>query len=256
MDGGDPPCSRCKKRGLSCSVNKSLQMILENDLSWKESVEQKIAGFENAITRIADRISCPELLDLMHMPQAPSEDAAPDQDDMAMEPPQQLTEADQPPETWAVVNDPKSGPAVIPSTVVSQISPSIIPNEGQGTRDPIARGLIPLSAAELCFTTYKNRLDHFVYRVLDGHVTLASIRRSSPLLTAAICAVGSLHASSEHYAVCYRAFIDLASAQMFSRRHSLDDIRALIIGAFWLHDISWTLIGAGALYQNLCRCSC
>lgn len=220
-------------------------MILENDLSWKESVEQKMAGFENAITRIADRISCPELLDLMNVPLGHNDDAAPNQDDIVTQPPQPITEVNQPPETWAVVNDPDAGPAVIPSTVVSQISPSIVASEAHGSRDPIARGLIPLSAAELCFTTYKNRLDHFVYRVLDGHATLASIRRSCPLLTAAICAVGSLHASPGHFTGCYRAFIDLASAQMFSRRHSLDDIRALIIGAFWLHDISWTLIGAG-----------
>jgi hypothetical protein len=231
-------------------------MILENDLSWKESIEQKIAGFEAAISRIADRMSFPELLDAMHEPPVQSSDAVSGQDDTVPQPPQVVTEAVQPPETWAVVNDPKSGPAVIPSTVVSQISPSILSNEGHRTQDPIARGLIPLSAAELCFTTYTNRLDLFVYRVLDGHATLNSIRRSSPLLTAAICAVGSLHASPEHFAACYRAFVDLASAQMFSRRHILDDIRALIIGAFWLHDISWTLIGAGGSSEPLHRSPC
>ncbi|KAF9252318.1 transcriptional regulator family: Fungal Specific TF [Penicillium roqueforti] len=33
MTDNKPPCSRCKGRGLACSVNKSLQMLLENDAS-------------------------------------------------------------------------------------------------------------------------------------------------------------------------------------------------------------------------------
>lgn len=32
-EGGAPPCTRCKKRGISCTVNRSLQMLLENDVS-------------------------------------------------------------------------------------------------------------------------------------------------------------------------------------------------------------------------------
>lgn len=33
MAESKPPCTRCKARGLSCTVNKSLQMLLENDAS-------------------------------------------------------------------------------------------------------------------------------------------------------------------------------------------------------------------------------
>lgn len=33
------------------------------------------------------------------------------------------------------------------------------------------------------------------------------------------------------------------SSSMFDRRHELDDVRALCIGAFWLHDLSWKLSG-------------
>lgn len=31
MRDGESPCSRCKKRGLPCTVNRSLQTILEED---------------------------------------------------------------------------------------------------------------------------------------------------------------------------------------------------------------------------------
>lgn len=33
MRNAQPPCTRCKQRGLSCTVNRSLQMLLENDAS-------------------------------------------------------------------------------------------------------------------------------------------------------------------------------------------------------------------------------
>lgn len=34
MNDDKPPCTRCKRRGLSCSVNRSLQAILESDASY------------------------------------------------------------------------------------------------------------------------------------------------------------------------------------------------------------------------------
>lgn len=33
MKDGEVPCSRCRKRGLSCTVNRSLQMLLEDDVA-------------------------------------------------------------------------------------------------------------------------------------------------------------------------------------------------------------------------------
>lgn len=38
MNDNNPPCNRCKVRGLACSVNKSLQMLLENDASYVVSM--------------------------------------------------------------------------------------------------------------------------------------------------------------------------------------------------------------------------
>lgn len=31
MRDAQPPCTRCKKRGLPCTVNRSLQMLLDGD---------------------------------------------------------------------------------------------------------------------------------------------------------------------------------------------------------------------------------
>ena len=32
MKDSQPPCERCEKKGLPCSVNRSLQMLLESDV--------------------------------------------------------------------------------------------------------------------------------------------------------------------------------------------------------------------------------
>lgn len=34
MQDAKPPCTRCKRRDLACTVNHSLQMLLENDVTW------------------------------------------------------------------------------------------------------------------------------------------------------------------------------------------------------------------------------
>lgn len=256
MDGGNPPCARCRKRQLPCAVNKSLQMLLESDVSFKEQVEQRLLSFEAAICKIAERLPCPELLDLIQLPQHADADADVENATVTAAPTDAIIASlpdEQPSQTWQVVNDPEAGPAVIPSTVVSEVSPSLTANPGEGTKDLVSVRLIPESVANACFAAYNERLDHFVYRILDTQRPLAAIRQASPLLTAAICTVGALHARPEHYSVCYHEFTRLAASQCFSKRHTLDDIRAFILGAFWLYDISWTLIGAGKITSIVVR---
>jgi hypothetical protein len=72
-----------------------------------------------------------------------------------------------------------------------------------------------------------------------------SLRRSSPVLTACICTVAALHdpMSNHLYGVCSREFRRLMAASMFDRRIDKDHMRAMCIGSYWLHDISWTLSG-------------
>lgn len=74
--------------------------------------------------------------------------------------------------------------------------------------------------------------------------SLSEVRGDSPLLLAAICTVGALHLATPDFEKCYQEFVAIAAAQTFSRRNTVDDIRALCIGAFWLSGISWTCVGA------------
>ena len=41
---GRPPCTRCKKRGLPCTVNRSLQMLLEDDVTYGLELIDKSHG--------------------------------------------------------------------------------------------------------------------------------------------------------------------------------------------------------------------
>ncbi|QRD88998.1 hypothetical protein F9C07_2200221 [Aspergillus flavus] len=88
-------------------------------------------------------------------------------------------------------------------------------------------------------------LFHPVYQILGDHspATLGHIREVSPLLTTAICAVGALHLPSPDLEILYKEFVALSAPLSFSRRHTVDDVRALCIGAFWLSDLSRSLVG-------------
>ena len=147
--------------------------------------------------------------------------------------------------------DPDSGPATIPASCVSEVQEAE-PSRGRGAAasaraDLITRGVVSLAQAQTLLDIYSYRLDHFLYGILGEENTLEQIRSSSPLLTAVICTVSALHSDELAYLYngCYQEFIGLSAAQTFARENSLDDIRALCIGAFWLNEISWILVGTG-----------
>lgn len=117
--------------------------------------------------------------------------------------------------------------------------------DGTASQDFISRGLLSEATAELLFTRFTSRLNYYCYGILCPHETLGSLRASSSLLTAAICTVASLHdpEGSSSCKTCHSEFLRLVSGSMFSISHSTDDIRALIVGAYWLSNVSYTLIG-------------
>lgn len=149
---------------------------------------------------------------------------------------------------WEVVMDARLNPAAMPATCVSQLpdtSPSRQLSHDARKIDLISRGALTVTDAEQLFTIYKERLDHYVYGILADHNSISSIRSGSPLLTAAVCAVAALHTNNTAYTRCYNEFVKEFASQSISRNHNLDDVRGLCIGAFWLGDMSWTLVGTG-----------
>lgn len=128
-------------------------------------------------------------------------------------------------------------------------------------QDLISKGIISLYEAENLYTRYTHApdqvlnmmcrfanqksnsfhisLNHYLWVGLEQtHPDFKSVRESSELLTATILTVTALHipTSAETFDKCYKEFLFLISSSMFSRYHSVDDVRALCIAAFWLSE--------------------
>ena len=214
-------------------------MILESDTVWKDSMERKIRSLEAGLGKVANHLSLTDVLE--------SED---DHEDEATEQPE-LPQSDQisprtekhSPHNFEIVMDPDSGPAAIPGSVVSPVAVPVS-ERNRADQDVIARGIVTKEQAQDYLDVYQNRLDHFLYRILGDRRSLNQVRAASPLLLAAICAVGALHLASPEFEKCYQEFVSIAASQTFSRRNTVDDIRGLCIGAFWLSGISWTCVAA------------
>jgi hypothetical protein len=112
--------------------------------------------------------------------------------------------------------------------------------------DLISRGVVDLQEAEELFYFFDQVLNRYLW---DGialvHKDLTSVRNSSSMLSAVIFTVTALHMPNKErlFDICYTEFAKLASESMLDRHHTLDDLRALCVGAFWLADVSWKLSG-------------
>jgi hypothetical protein len=201
--------------------------------------------------KIATKVDLPELhLAARSQPDLMSLPSIPVTADLSTQRPMSPVEDEQEqPQTWEVVMDPRGGPASIPASCVSEIRTTASPNNmpSSGRPDLMSTGILSLHQALSLFDVYHLRLDHFLYRILGDHTSLDSVRMASPLLTAAVCTVGALHSRSlgHLFDICYREFKNIAAAQTFSANLNADDVRALCIGAFWLQEHSWALIGNG-----------
>ena len=112
--------------------------------------------------------------------------------------------------------------------------------------DIISRGVISPAEGEYLFARYlKNHHPLLWGGVLFPYETLQDVRRASTLLSTSILTVASLHTPGrpETLQKCYDAFVNLVSSSCLSRHHTIDDIRALCLGAFYLPNLSWRLSG-------------
>jgi hypothetical protein len=118
------------------------------------------------------------------------------------------------------------------------------------TNDFVSQGKIDLTDAEELFHQFNISLNQYLWGGVSLlHDNLTSVRESSPMLSAAILAVTALHVPGrEHiFDIAYAEFLALVSESMFNASHSLDDVRALCIGAFWLSDVSCMFHCSGPL---------
>ena len=229
-----------------------LQLRLMVECRWRHTLTADLEHVHVALQQVLSRLSLPPL------PPLQSRDAA-QQDDS----PRDMTERDDPGPSCD--NSPRLSPGDdalhVPIQSLYQITrlralrsdhtpdasgPSLTHPLNQPINDFISQGVVSVEDAERLVQVYLQRIDTFMYLLGGGkYQDLDSMRRGSPILTAAICTVAALHdpADNHLYGPCNREFRRLVAASMFERRINRDCMRAMCVGAYWLHDISWTLSG-------------
>jgi hypothetical protein len=195
-------------------------------------MESEMKKMKNAIEKLATHASLPELVQSIHEEEFPPTGAS------RQEP------INENPGPWDVIVDADSGPEAPPASYLAQSLPTSVPATSH-VQDIVSKGKISLEDAQTCLDLYHQKLDHFPYQILEDHGerSLSSIRATSPFLLAAICSVSSLHMAAGNFDVCYEEFRAMHSSRSFAKDINVDDVRALCIGAFWLSDISWALVG-------------
>ncbi|KAJ5930684.1 hypothetical protein N7466_006177 [Penicillium verhagenii] len=278
MKTGEEDCSRCRRMGLDCVVNKSLQTLLEDEAEWKNVIEL-------AMTDLLRKAQLPELSyyqaggrsietpskknrrkeSIASVDEAghalgyhgrngsieniagPSTGSSASNYAFAQHQPQYSMDREETSATSLVTAPMGSLYEVTQLSENREGSPgqNYAPDQALVT-DFISRGVMDLQEAEKLFEHFDLVLNRYLWDgALLAHRDLTSARKSSSMLSAAILAVTALHLPTKErtFDTCYTEFAKLASESMLGHHHTLDDIRALCIGAFWLADVSWKLSG-------------
>ena len=120
-----------------------------------------------------------------------------------------------------------------------------IPSEGSQD-DLIHAGILSIVQAEQLFDLFSQKMNQYLWGgTALVHVDLGTTRRSSTLLSTVVLTVVSLHVAGDEelFDRCCSKLTTFVAKTMISAHHTLDSVRALIIGAFWLYEWSWKLSG-------------
>ncbi|QKX54693.1 uncharacterized protein TRUGW13939_01781 [Talaromyces rugulosus] len=251
MDDDCPPCKRCKERGLSCKLNKSLQTLIDEESRWRKTVGHDLSTMHSALEQTLRALSLPSLPNLLTP--LPDHGGSQEQEivpaQLPVEPVPQQAMFEVSPQLHPVDHDTLAQvpiDSLYEMTRLRSLRGETFEEQPTSRHDDfISRGLLHVDQAEKLFQFYHAHLDPYIYGLASKYKTLDSLRGSSSLLTACICAVAASHqaGNGQVYEVCNQEFRRLVSSSMFERRISLDYLRALVIGSYWLSDVSWTLAG-------------
>lgn len=111
------------------------------------------------------------------------------------------------------------------------------------TTDFIDRGLLTLTEAHYLFEYYMDNINNLLWAGILCSYSEFQQARSSPILLSAILTVAAFHAPGrkESLQIAYNEFVSLIEKASLIQGKSLDDVRGLCIGAFYLTNLSWKL---------------
>lgn len=221
----EEPCARCKARGLSCTVNRSLQMLLESDAEWKERMERRIEVLEEGMKGARGMVV-----------DVPSVSPPSGESTVAARQRQRVPDlADS--ETPGLPADLGAFPATSPQ----QDDGPIVHPPAKNELDLVSAGVLTRERAEALVGYFQEHLNRQLHHILEPAVTIGELRSRSTLLVAATCTVAALCSGAGEYPACEQALRREVSDRFFQPKYSFDEVRALCISSFWLGDLSAAL---------------
>ncbi|KAI1620844.1 hypothetical protein EDD37DRAFT_135429 [Exophiala viscosa] len=241
---GEPSCSKCLRSGIECIPHDLGQKFQEEDASWKAQMKTEIHQMQIAIKQLLRHNQLPEFSAY------PVEPSPIDPTSAVVVPPMDMTrDNSQEPQSrddTGLVPAPMS--SLYDLTRIKNLRSYVLskPSASMIDDDFISQGIISFEDAHRLFTHYMQNSNQLLWGgILLPHQDLNSVRSSSTMLAAAILTVAALHMPERDGLLqkCYSSFVSLVSNTCLSRHHTLDDIRALCLGAFYLSNLSWKLSG-------------
>ncbi|CAG8124592.1 unnamed protein product [Penicillium salamii] len=255
---GESTCTKCIRSGIKCVVNDFSQKFVDDDGIWKSQANATINQLQAAVSHLLRQGGHPELstyADTANGPSPashrPSIDRSQTQTSHA-EGPGVVMDITREPSPEQDLQDPELVPAPMRSlyevTKLRNLRNNHVeaPKQTLLEEDFISRGLISLHEAEELFAYFSRTMNQLLWGgIILVHRDLTSVRRASTLLSAAVLTVAALHIPNRTETLnrCYSEYVSLVSSMALTRAHTLDDIRGLCVGAFWLSELSWKLSG-------------
>ncbi|KAL4999462.1 hypothetical protein BDV10DRAFT_200687 [Aspergillus recurvatus] len=242
MSDDGPPCIRCRRRGLSCVLNRSLQSLIE-DTKNVQLLQTDVSHLHHTLDLLCQHLGLegPKALastanqrDDSYRRAETDQQGQQEEEEEGCEvsPPESPSAVQAPIDTFLDITKTRS-----PHSIDSP--PSARAGRSGRRTDLISKGIVSTAVAERLVHNYFSRLDHYLYGIGGDYQGLEQLRTNAPILLAAICTVSALHDPQDRtvYEACNREFRSLVAKSTFEKR-DVEYIRALCISSFWLADAS------------------
>ncbi|RAK76928.1 putative C6 transcription factor [Aspergillus fijiensis CBS 313.89] len=260
---GETSCTKCTRSGIKCTVNDFSQKFVDDDVMWKSQAAATIRQLQAAVSHLLRQGGFSELSSFAGGDNQSGTSPAESQSDLqpSYDGSPATKQSAEPGLIMDVTREPSQEPdlqdrELVPAPMRSlyevtklrnlRNNPIEQPKVTLLEEDFISRGLISLHEAEELFAYFSRTMNQLLWGgIILVHRDLTSVRRASSLLCTAVLTVAALHIPNRTETLnrCYNEYVSLVSSMSLTRSHTLDDIRALCIGAFWLSELSWKLSG-------------
>ncbi|KAB8219756.1 hypothetical protein BDV33DRAFT_173174 [Aspergillus novoparasiticus] len=251
-NAGETSCNRCIRHKLDCISHDISQQFLHEDSAWKTQTTADIALLRAAVNHLLQQTKQPELWtfsnsQVVGSPRPCLESHNVNQPSMApMDMSRENSPQPQEDNSLGLVTVPMRNLYELTGLKNLRVNAGWRPNSSLIQDDFISQGVVTLAEAEYLFDRFMRINNRLLWDgILPFHRTLDSVRRASTLLAAVVLTIGALHTpgKTEAFHQSYDVFVSLVCGSSLSRNHSVDDVRALCIGAFYLANLSWKLSG-------------